>query len=190
MTHRLRTCEFVVRVALSICGIELITGCASDHREVADGSGVPNDRLQDGQWSVFVTASAAKGSVTGVATFDGPAGQTRRMGICLVRRHVSAAGGAACLTADDCDSLSSSLPPGAHLYCLRPAPPEAGHCHYRPGPPQAFCAGSPAQALSPIPPGTYRVEVMAPAGSEWRATACFEGCSALPPATSADVTVP
>ena len=145
--------------------------------------------MQDGEWSVSVSAVAAAGKVAGVATFVGPAGKTRRMGMCLVQHYLSATGGVACHTPDDCQAISASLPPGAHLYCLGSALDGPSHCHFRPGTPQTYCAGSPAQGLSPIAPGTYRVEAAAVAGSEWRAMACFEGCAALPPAASPAVTV-
>jgi hypothetical protein len=184
--HLGSTCESAIRIALSICVIELITSCALDVREVAPTqAAAPSERMRDGEWSVVVSAVPGAGTVTGIARFDGPSRQTRRMGICLVQRYPAPDGGSACTAPADCDS--ASLPAGAHSYCLGSSP--EGACHFRPGGPQTYCAGSPALGLSAIAPGTYEVEVAAPAGSEWRAVACFEGCVALPPVASPAVTV-
>ena len=145
--------------------------------------------MHDGEWSVSAAAIAGAGKVTGMATFEGPAGQTRRMGMCLVQRYTSPEGAVACSTLADCDPVSAALPPGSHLYCVRSKFDGSSYCHFRPDRPEAYCAGSPALELSPVAPGTYRVEVAAPAGSEWHAMACFEGCAALPPVASPAVTV-
>lgn len=186
--HLGSTCESALRIALSICVLELITSCALDVREVAPTHAAAlSERMRDGEWSVVVSVLPGAGTVTGIATFDGPSGQTRRMGICLVQRYTSPDGGIACNAPADCDSISTSLPAGARPYCLDASPQSA--CHFRPGGPQTYCAGSPALGLSAIAPGTYQVEVAAPAGSEWRAVACFEGCVALPPVVSPTVTV-
>jgi len=186
--HRGRTCEFVLRVALSICAIELITSCAPGVRGVAPSHAAPaSERMRDGEWSVVVSAVAGPGTVSGIATFDGPADETRRMGVCLVQRYTRPDGSVACNAPADCEAISAFLPAGAHLYCVGSTP--EGACHFRPGTPRTYCAGTPALALSAVGPGTYRVEAAADAGSEWRAIACFEGCVALPPAASPAVTV-
>lgn len=143
----------------------------------------------DGAWSVMVSVDAGNEAVNGTVTFTGPAEKTRKMGMCLVQRFDANPGGAICDSVDDCAAAPALLSSGGARYCV---PEEIGgpsYCHYRPGPPGEYCAGSPALALAEISPGTYRVTVAASSGTQWLAMACFEACVHLPHAISRAATV-
>jgi hypothetical protein len=143
----------------------------------------------DGIWTMKASMRGGAGTASGLVEFSGPAGKTRQMGMCIVRRHQSDTGSVPCDTVDDCASAPAVLPEGGRRYCLAPASRGAKFCHYRPGQPEQNCAGSPALDFARIPPGAYRVDRAAAPGSQWLTLACFNVCVALPPAISESATV-
>jgi hypothetical protein len=133
-------------------------------------------------------APQASGQIWGRATFSGPGGATRRMGVCLLHKYLSGGGGTACNTAADCGNAPASLPAGGFRYCTNPNGSGTKYCYFRPGPPTSFCAGTPANGNVPIAPSTLYTPhnaYTAPSVSY----ACFEGCAATDPSVSSGETV-
>ena len=87
-------------------------------------------------------------AVFGSATFTGPPGYTRRMGLCLVRKT-----GTHCDTVADCAQIP--IPLGGFRYCVAAKSVGRKNCWIKPGPNAKFCAGSPANGGIPVAPGTY-----------------------------------
>ena len=158
----------------------------SQRPEAADAAppAVLTSENGDGAWTAELSAAAGEGTVSAVVKFTGPADKTRRMGMCLVQQHESAAGGVACSTREDCVGVPETLPAGGASYCLAPQYDATRTCHFRPGPGEAFCVGTPAIGFAPIAPGDHRLDMKAPAGTRWLALVCFEGCAEIPPLTS------
>ena len=176
-------------IALVAGGCQVVPeGTASRARaralDGADAQQVVTSSNADGVWTATASASAGEGVVRGVVTFTGPAGKARRMGMCLVQRYGSDQEGVACMTDKHCSSAPAVLPSGEFRYCVAPDASSAKYCHYRPGPPARYCVGAPALGGARIAPGSYRIEVPAPRGSQWLALACFEGCEVAPPSIS------
>jgi hypothetical protein len=190
-------------LAIAFCGglTAPLAGCALtvDGPSASDRTAETFDRLDarqpvtssndDGIWTALTSAAGGKGSVSGRVAFTGPAGKTRGMGMCLLQQYRSPEGQVACNTADDCDAAPAVVPAGGHRYCLAPNNNGPRTCHVRPGDRETYCIGSPALGLARIEPGTYSLDVAAPAGTQWVAIACFEGCAETAPSISATATV-
>jgi hypothetical protein len=144
---------------------------------------------EHGTWTAELSASAEKGAVSALVSLSGPAGKTRRMGLCLVQQYGSLVGGVPCSTRDDCDNAPEALPAGGARYCVAPRHSATRICHFRPGAAKTYCAGSPAIGFAAIAPGAHRLEITAPAGTRWLAMVCFEGCARIPPLASPTLTV-
>ena len=143
----------------------------------------------DGAWVAELSASAGEGTVSASVNFSGPADKTRRMGMCLVQQHGSPAGAVTCGTPEDCGSAPENLDPGGARYCVASHGSSTRTCHFRPGPGDAYCVGTPAIGFVPIAPGDHRLDIKAPAGTQWLALVCFEGCAEIPPLTSPALSV-
>jgi hypothetical protein len=111
------------------------------------------------------------------------------MGMCLLQRYESFSNGISCDTVDDCSSAPADLAPGGSRYCVASNNAGTKYCHYRPGPREDYCAGSPALGLVKIPAGSYRIDIPATPGTQWRALACFNVCANIPPSISETATV-
>jgi hypothetical protein len=134
---------------------------------------VPSTFVGEGGYTYF--------NFRGSAVFDGPAGATRRMGVCLLA-HMGGVGGIACSTAADCGTPSG----GNFYYCADPYSTGNKQCYVRPGSQTAYCGGSPAlPGNAPIAPATiYTPQFTASYGNYWVSYACFEGCATTDPSTS------
>jgi hypothetical protein len=148
----------------------------------------------DGCWTakalrpVAPSAFAASYRVYGRASFVGPEGHRRRMGVCLLQQYVPAT---ACTTVADCANAPTVLPPGGFRYCAAPGHGDDKSCFYRPGSPPNFCAGTPADPdRNPIAPGIYKTPAWTTSSSAtWISYACFEGCAVVEPSVSRPRTV-
>ena len=143
---------------------------------------------EDGAWTAELSATARDGTVSAVVFFTGPANKTRRMGMCLAQQY-DAAAGVTCSTGEDCGSAPETLHAGGARYCIAPQDSTTRTCHLRPGAAETYCVGSPAVGYAAIAPGAYRLDITPPAGTQWLAFACFEGCTEIPPLTSQTLTV-
>jgi hypothetical protein len=138
----------------------------------------------DGTWTANALTPVKPGyEVSAVATFTGPPGKTRRMGVCALLRG-SAGAGTTCNTVADCSGAPALLPAGGFRYCVAPNGTGTKKCFYRPGPPAQYCTGTPAMAGNPpIAPGTFYTPSTSYTGL-WISYACFEGCAATDPSSS------
>jgi hypothetical protein len=142
----------------------------------------------DGTWSADAHEPWVSGMhpmISGGATFaylGGKPGVTRRMGVCLLTRFEPLTG---CSDASDCNNAPGSLPPGGFRYCASANGFSRKYCYYRPGPPSAYCAGTPAiPGTPPIAAGTFLSHADVTVGTTWISYACFEGCTATDPSSS------
>jgi hypothetical protein len=179
----------LVSVPLFACAVE---NADAEPPEVSDSEGVGPRQIitsinADGVW----TASAQRPTiiasyvVEGSAVFAGPAGKTRRMGVCLLNRASGDPGSAwkACTTVADCASYPAVLPPGGFRYCSGENGGATKKCYYRSGPPAAYCAGTPANGGVEVAPGTYTTPQISSVGFVI-SYACFEGCLTTDPSSS------
>jgi hypothetical protein len=187
--------NFLTRSVVLMCGV--VAGCAE---AIPEGTGDTPDIVEDalgteatitntnadGVWVAdAIGTSANVDNLFAKASFTGPAGKTRRMGACLLRRYEPPSGGAqTCTTVADCSNAPSTLPTGGFRYCTASAGSTIKRCYFRPGPPTTHCVGTPANGGQPIASGFYNT----PGGPEregaYISYACFEGCTASDPAIS------
>lgn len=149
----------------------------------------------DGTWVANATGTTRSLSAnSALATFTGPRTAERRMGVCLLQRF----GGTSplspspepCTTTADCTKAPEVLPQGGFRYCT--ASDSEGtiqgvqkYCYFRPGPPSAYCAGTPANGGRPIGIGSLASPPRAVAADGlYLSYACFEGCAATDPSAS------
>lgn len=179
--------------------------CSGSEPTSTDGSDVdldtvaPNQTITsvnaDGTWTANATCSISQLTCkpsfswegTAAASFTGPTGKTRKMGVCaLLKSKTSAGAYKSCTTVADCSTAPASLPSGGSRYCTAPNGTGTKYCFHRPGPATSFCAGSPALSGNPaVAPGYYSVALDDPTPSEtWISYGCFEGCSATDPSSS------
>jgi hypothetical protein len=181
---------------LSAAAMILITsaavGCATASVSPEEGEAVMADDTLEPQQTIYSTNASGTWSaaaqvptsnvyyatVSGSAIFGGPGGQTRRMGVCLLRR----AGATTCNSAGDCPAP----PAGGFSYCTAPDGVGQKYCYQRPGSAASYCAGTPALGGNPpVWPGTFSTpSAAATDGSTWISYACFEGCAATDPSSS------
>jgi hypothetical protein len=139
----------------------------------------------DGTWTATANppsvTSNPGGTAKGSGVFTGPAGKTRRMGVCLLRST-----GTSCNTVADCADAPANLPAGGFRYCTQAEGATGKRCYYRPGTQAGYCAGTPALGGVPVAPGTYTTPTASGAGGEpaFLSYACFEGCAVTDPAIS------
>ena len=126
--------------------------------------------------------------IHGGATFTGPEGAVRGMGVCLLKQYEPAV---PCTTIADCTDAPTALPAGGFRYCTEARGETQKTCFYRPGRQADFCAGTPAMpGLPSIPPGTWMTPVSTQTEpATWISYACFEGCRVVPAAISKGKTV-
>lgn len=140
----------------------------------------------DGTWSATAYAPAQESTeiakASGVATFTGPWGKTRKMGVCMLKRD-----GAACSTVADCAGIA--VPTGGARYCTQAEGDTSKRCWIRPGPSTSYCAGSPALGGAAVSSGTYTTPQAGGRSTTWLSYACFEGCSATDPSVSSSATL-
>lgn len=180
----------------------LAAGCSSRAEDGPLAGRVRSDALtteavvscnSDGCWTaeaqhpVGRTAFTTSYRVRGGATFTGPAGATRRMGVCLLRQHEPVT---PCATIADCGNAPATLPPGGSRYCVAPDGTEQKSCFYR-GSSADYCAGTPADPnRAPIAPGTYLTPALTQeTGATWLSLACIEGCAVVPGSISRPKTI-
>jgi hypothetical protein len=182
----------IVGAAVVGCAAESTAPDVVDDVEVAEATSEPQQVMTsvngDGTWTADALppfTSAVSTYAKGRATFTGPAGATRAMGVCLLRVLDTA-----CNTVADCSSAPVTLPTGGFRYCTAPNGTGQKYCAYRPGPPASYCAGTPAlPPVNGLPqkvgPGTYNSPQTA-TGSGWKyiSYACMEGCVATDPSSS------
>lgn len=138
----------------------------------------------DGTWSANATGTDADSTANRAhATFTGPAGKTRRMGVCLLKKY-GGFNGTPCTTTAQCGAAPTTLPAGGFRYCAAPQNTGQKYCFFRPGPPTTYCAGTPAQNLQPVSPGAKSTPIVVSGKGMFVSYACFEGCSATDPSTS------
>ena len=114
------------------------------------------------------------------AVFTGPAGATRKMGVCFLQHTTKA-----CNTVADCASTPATLPTGGYRYCTGANGSSSKYCAFRPGSQTDYCAGTPANGGVAIPAGTYSTDWHTVAGvNRYLSYACFEGCTATDPSSS------
>lgn len=187
--------------AVALAGL---TGCfGAETRDEATNSVAPAaesetlDDLQlvtsvnaDGTWTgnaatpvVSAGTSNSNDRVQGSATFTGPTGATRKLGVCLLQFA-----GGLCNSVSDCSNSPAVLPTGGARYCTGQNGGAQKHCYFRPGSQSAYCAGSPALGGAAVAPGTYTTPQIVVAntssGSVWLSYGCFEGCATTDPSSS------
>jgi hypothetical protein len=181
------------KAAMMVVGVVIFASACAEPPE-ADAPSLEDDGVEplqtvtsvnaDGTW--VADASFINQTVNNIyagASFTGPSGKTRRMGVCALKQFQEN-NPVACATVADCNSAPSSLPAGGFRYCVAPNNVGQKYCFYRPGSPASYCAGSPAQAGNPpIAPGTYYTPSTAGSGC-WISYACFEGCATTDPSSS------
>jgi TolB-like protein/DNA-binding winged helix-turn-helix (wHTH) protein/Tfp pilus assembly protein PilF len=143
----------------------------------------------DGIWTATATTIGGDGTISGLVDFTGPRDKTRQMGMCLLQRYGALSNGVSCDTERDCISAPENLEPGGTRYCIASENGHMKYCHYRPGAREEYCVGSPALKKEKIVPGSYRIDIPAAPGTQWRASACFNRCIDLPPSISETATV-
>lgn len=127
----------------------------------------------DGSWTATALPTTGnKDDNYATATFTGPAGKTRKMGVCLLKKYPSTA---TCESDADCVNRPTTLPSGGARYCTAAEGSVAKYCYYR-GSETTSCAGSPALGAIPVPPGTYSSPSTATGFGKFISYACFEGC--------------
>jgi hypothetical protein len=192
----------LVRFAISLLTITIIGGCAVRTEEPAEVPAAEDDVLGElasvtsGAWTGTAVTPFTPGlglnrpwgDLSASASFAGPAGSTRRMGVCLLQ-----------MTTTPCTSVANCTmtpPPGGFVYCTKPDGAAQKYCAFRPGAPSTWCAGTPALGGNPpIASGSYTTPRRgALSGVDYVSYACFEGCSASDPSVSsrkrADCRVP
>lgn len=159
-----------------------MAGCAAT--EPADAAPQADDETLDetqsvtsGSWTATANAPVISfGELYGSASFAGPAGTTRKAGVCLLKKTTTT-----CSTATDCAGVS--VPTGGARYCTAPNGVGTKYCYVRNGTQGALCAGSPALGGAAVAPGTYYTPSVSQAGT-YISYACFEGCAATDPSAS------
>jgi hypothetical protein len=190
--------KFTITSAAVFGSIGFFGGCAAnaadetgDTPDVADGTletrQVITSVNADGTWTADATGTSGDpDNLYASATFTGPAGKTRRMGSCLLKKYQNASSTpTACTTVADCNSAPSSLPTGGFRYCTNPNGSGTKYCYYRPGTAVSKCVGTPANGGTPIAPGTYQTPGWHGTGT-FLSYACFEGCVATDPSASSN----
>lgn len=191
--------------AALILSTALTSACAADGDLAGNGddaapspAGDELDTLQkitsinaDGTWTASAwtpygdTSSAEIG-----ATFTGPSGKTRKMGVCGLQRYGT---GVACSTVANCNNAPTTLPSGGARYCTAPNGTGQKYCYYRPGSATTYCAGSPALGGTAVAPGAYSKAGLRFTANWQGATVisygCFEGCTATDPSSSSTSTL-
>lgn len=185
-----------MNVAFAALGLAAVAlGCATpaadEAREADVDSLTPQAMITnanaDGTWTATALKPVGEDSVNGVATFTGPSGKTRKMGVCVIREYRNTSNLAtSCTTVADCGSSPSYLPTGGSRYCTSADNSGGKSCFYRPGTQASLCAGSPANGGVAVAPGTF-VTGPSPGATTsqfWISYACFEGCTASDPSAS------
>jgi hypothetical protein len=188
---------FVGSSVTALAGVALFgAACVSPVGDAPDDDAPPidTDRVEgsqlvtsvnaDGTWTADAQWPGGVYGVTASAVFTGPAGKTRRMGVCLLRGHLTSNAYVPCNSVADCSGAPASLPAGGFRYCTAPGGAGQKYCFYRPGSALAWCDGTPANGGIPVPPGVYSKGHQAPAASPYISYACFEGCTATDPSSS------
>jgi hypothetical protein len=162
--------------------------------DVLESEGIVTSTNADGTWTAdayrpFHQTIVQGQALVGGAKFTGPAGKTRRMGVCLLTFNANGYGALTpCNDVAQCSSAPTLLPPGGYRYCVTDSGTSTGqkYCAYRPGTQRDYCAGTPANGGQPIPPDTLRLTAPEPPvnGSRWISYACFEGCTVTDPSSS------
>jgi hypothetical protein len=179
-------------MVLGLSGLVAMSGCASalseDERAAAVTGAADEQQIiyntnADGTWSAdaqkpqfdeldFYTMRAR-------GTFTGPAGKTRKMGVCLLKHTTTP-----CTTVADCSSSPATLPTGGFRYCTG-ANGGPKYCAFRPGTQGDLCGGSPGLGGVAVAPGYYESGWYFSSGNaQFLSYACFEGCSASDPSSS------
>jgi hypothetical protein len=184
-----RWCVVASALALTVgCAAEAESGSVPDvDVETLETAASITSVNANGTWVANATApmQVGIGSVRAKATFTGPAGFTRAMGVCLLKMTTTA-----CNSVADCASSPASLPSGGFRYCTAPNNGAQKYCAFRPGSQATYCGGTPA--LPPVgglpqkvAPGTYQTATagVSPA-VDYVSYACFEGCTATDPSVS------
>lgn len=138
----------------------------------------------DGLWTgIADKPTKSLDDVKASATFYGPANQSTKMGVCLLKEYE---GHTPCTTVADCSNAPSNaaLPTGGARYCTAPFGTSQAYCYYRPGGPTAFCAGSPAQNKTPVPAGAYTTPLQTVGPGTYVSYACFGACDGTAPSVS------
>jgi hypothetical protein len=187
-------------IGMSVCAVVLVA-CASAEDSASEVPSLDTDAVEgqqvvtsinaDGTWTADAWRPGQETSsfpiyVRGGAHFAGPAGKTRRMGVCGLQEGKTAAQVAKpCTTASDCSDAPATLPAGGFRYCTAPEGIGQKYCYFRPGPPSTFCAGTPANGGVPIAPAYLETPSMySPNSRKWISYACFEGCAVTDPSSS------
>jgi hypothetical protein len=180
---------------ISLCGLVAVGCSAQTSNVLEEAPGAETEEaveetqlITSGAWTAFAHQPGADDPfILGAATFTGPAGQTRRMGVCLLQAHSPSV---SCNTTADCNNAPSSLPGGGFRYCTSPNGSGAKRCYFRPGSAGAYCSGTPAHG-QPIAAGTYGTPSVLPIqGKQYISYACFEGCVSTDPSSSSTMTSP
>jgi hypothetical protein len=184
------------RMYFAVAATSLVVGCSSAEVEQAEAPSPAEGEIATlqtiystdsaGTWSATADAPfhvAGTTVLTVGALFTGPAGSTRRMGVCALTK---APGNVACSTVADCATAPYTLPSGGFRYCAAPEGVGQKRCYYRAGSQAAYCAGTPANGGVPISPGYIEKSVPTAAIVTWMSYACFEGCAATDPSASSD----
>lgn len=182
-------------VSLAMMGVSAvllaITGCAVDEPTNGDVPAIDVDAVEEAQlltsgaWTADAHAPnggmVSEGEpVYGSATFTGPAGNTRRLGVCILKQKKSGGNPIPCSTASTCPAT----PTGGFRYCTAPNGVGQKTCFERSGPPSTYCAGTPANGGAAVSAGTYYTPSVPASTGIWISYACFEGCASTDPSSS------
>lgn len=188
---------------LAVVGTLVVLAGCSAQESTADAPVVAEDAIGEqqiiyssnanGSWSANSHpphGGYTNGSSTLIASadFTGPAGKTRRMGVCLLElTNRPCTGGTQAAVDSQCGSLN--VPPGGYRYCAAPDNAGQKYCAVRQGSPGTYCAGTPALGGAAVAPGSYATgEVNVGQGGNHISYGCFEGCGATDPSSSSSTT--
>lgn len=172
-------------LTLAACTSEATSSDLPETEEGLEASQTIYNTNADGTWSASAQTPWLDDIynpyyMKGGASFGGPSGKTRKMGVCLLEKT-----GTVCNTVADCGSSPASLPTGGSRYCSTLNGTGSKYCMFRPGTQTAWCAGSPALGGTAVAPGSYQTNWMnVPWQTPYVSYACFEGCTASDPSSS------
>jgi hypothetical protein len=185
----LRTCTILAAMLL-VVGCSAAASGTGEVPSVETGSLTPNE-TNDGAWSLtarqpeqpLTWATSDLDKVVFGVEIDGPSGQTRKMGACLLEYTTTTCTATSQQDVDtQCASAPSTVPSGGYRYCVNHPHYYGGakYCAFRPGPTSTHCVGTPQNGGNEIGPGTYWSGQLSFTSGRVHATyGCFAGCQTL-----------
>lgn len=192
--------------SLGVSALMAVAGCATEDVSAqapeVDGDTLGEEAMVSSQNAAgwwYATAhepwSPEFNTVVGRASFDGPQGVTRRMGVCLLQMTNTPCTGIPVGSETkqqainrECAASPSHVPTGGFRYCAKADGESQKRCAVRPGSPANFCAGTPALGGAQVYVGYKSTPVRGMSlNVQYVSDACFEGCTATDPSVSSAV---